>query len=218
MKRILLALALAALLAPACSEGENGSAGKDSAAGEGHTVEWGFDRLAVEKAPPGFQVMEGDWRVKKEAGTDGNVLAQTAKSGEKVYNLILAGDVEAKDVEVSAAVYPMEGEVDRGGGLVWRARDGKNYYVCRWNPLESNYRVYKVIDGERTQLGSALAPDDQVWHTLRATMQGNRIECFLDDEKLLEVEDDSLPDAGKVGLWTKADAVTFFRDFRAAWE
>jgi len=29
----------------------------------------------------------------------------------------------------------------------------------------------------------------------------------------LEVDDDTFPESGGVGLWTKADAVTWFRDF-----
>ena len=39
-----------------------------------------------------------------------------------------------------------------------------------------------------------------------------RIVIF-DGTKLIEATDDSFSDAGKVGLWTKADSVTLFDDF-----
>jgi hypothetical protein len=40
------------------------------------------------------------------------------------------------------------------------------------------------------------------------------IECYLDGKKLLSVDNETTIDkAGKVGLWTKADAQTYFDKF-----
>ncbi|MBA3257018.1 MAG: DUF1080 domain-containing protein, partial [Pyrinomonadaceae bacterium] len=99
-----------------------------------------------------------------------------------------------------------------GGGVVWRARDAKNYYIARYNPLEGNYRVYKVEDGRRTQLGTSDVKRSEGWHTLRVTMTGERIECYFDGRKYLDVSDSTFKSAGKIGLWTKADAQTHFDD------
>jgi len=44
-------------------------------------------------------------------------------------------------------------------------------------------------------------------------MVGDHIQCFLDGKKLLDVQDTTFPAAGKVGLWSKADAQTYFDDF-----
>lgn len=44
-------------------------------------------------------------------------------------------------------------------------------------------------------------------------MSGDHIEYFLDGKKLLDVKDATLAEAGKVGLWTKADAQTHFDSF-----
>lgn len=44
-------------------------------------------------------------------------------------------------------------------------------------------------------------------------MTGNHIQCLLDGRKYLDVKDDTFSDAGRVGLWTKADAQTQFDDF-----
>lgn len=205
MARTLLAVVLSGVLLGAC-----GRDPEDSGAEDPRRVTWTFHAGAVGTPPTGFEVVEGDWRVRPDPEGGPNVLGQLAASPSSTFNLVLAEKVEAKDVTVSTRVYPVSGEIDRGGGLVWRAKDGKNYYVCRWNPLESNFRVYKVIDGTRIQLGHAEAPASGGWHELRAVMRGQEIQCFLDGERLLDVSDGDLPDAGRVGLWAKADAATLF--------
>ncbi len=99
--------------------------------------------------------------------------------------------------------------------------DENNYYVARMNPLELNLRVYKVVDGKRTQLASADvdASDEELdsghpllnqWHTIRIVHRGDQIQCYLNGELRLECEGSSIPQAGKIGLWAKADAVTSF--------
>ena len=93
--------------------------------------------------------------------------------------------------------------------------DANNYYIARWNPLEDNFRVYKVEKGKRTQLDTAdvKLPADR-WHTLKIRQIGEVIECFLDGTPYLNAEDDTFPDAGKIGLWSKSDAVSHFDDVR----
>jgi hypothetical protein len=108
------------------------------------------------------------------------------------------------------------GETDQGGGFVWRYRDADNYYVARYNPLENNYRFYKVVGGKRTQLATkegVKAPAGS-WHTLAVKMTGDRVECYLNDKLHLETKDATFAEPGKVGLWTKADAQTHFDLFQ----
>jgi hypothetical protein len=146
----------------------------------------------------------------------GYVLAQTAKGPGKLFNLCVVEDSKYKDVEISVAFKAVRGDVDQGGGIVWRYQDAKNYYVARMNPLENNYRLYKVVAGERKQLATVekLTVAEGEWHTLRIEHRGKEIECFLDNKKLLNAEDDTIKEAGKVGLWTKADAQTHFDEFK----
>ncbi len=130
----------------------------------------------------------------------------------------MAEDTKYKDVEVSVAFKAIAGKKDQGGGIVWRYQDANNYYIARMNPLEDNFRVYKVTGGRR----SAEFEDKEVkvpvneWHTLKIKMEGDHIECFEDSKKYLDVKDDSIKEAGKVGLWTKADAQTYFDDFKVS--
>ncbi len=97
-----------------------------------------------------------------------------------------------------------------------RYRDASNFYLARMNPLEDNYRVYKVVDGNRIQLGTA---DVKVaagqWHTLRVVQAADHIQCYLDAKLYLDVKDDTFKEAGKIGPWTKADEQTYFAGLQA---
>ena len=100
---------------------------------------------------------------------------------------------------------------DQGGGLIWRARDPKNYYVARFNPLENNFRVYTVVDGNAPSFGRRSHLRGR-WCRLRVTMKGDHIVCHQDGVKLLDVHDTTFPGPGKIGLWSKSDAQTEFDD------
>src|SRR5262249_28650592 len=133
-----------------------------------------------------------------------------------LFNLCVLDDSKYTDLEATVSFKPVRGEKDQGGGLVWRYQDANNYYVARFNPLEDNFRVYKVIAGRRFQLGTreGLKSEAGQWHTMTISMKGNGIECSLDGKKYLQAKDDTITKAGKVGLWTKADAQTHFDELK----
>jgi hypothetical protein len=147
----------------------------------------------------------------------GLVLAQTAESPGNVFNLCVADEPSLTDVEATVSFKAVKGQKDQGGGIVWRYQDANNYYIARMNPLEDNFRVYKVIAGKRIQLETKedLKVPTGEWHNLKIKMVGDRIECFLDGKKYLDTKDDAIQKAGKVGLWTKADAQSHFDQFTA---
>jgi hypothetical protein len=87
--------------------------------------------------------------------------------------------------------------------------------VARANPLENNYRVYKVVNGNRIQMESArVTINTGEWYSLKVTMKGDKIKCYFNGKPELETTDSTFKKAGKVGLWTKSDAVTYFDDFK----
>jgi hypothetical protein len=183
-------------------------------AGDDAKKTWTFDDDRTGAIARGFTNETGEWKVVDS--DSGKALAQTAKSDDAVFNVTLVGDTNAKDVDVSVRLKAVAGANDRGGGLVWRAKDAKNYYIARYNHLEDNYRVYKVVNGKRTMFQSADITHDDAWHTLRVTMTGDHIECYYDGKKYLDVHDSTFPGAGKIGLWSKADAQSQFDDLTLA--
>jgi hypothetical protein len=197
------------------------------AAEDGKTQPPGFDKASLGKLPPGWKAAQTGagkgsvWEVvadKTAPSGSGYVLAQTATGPSALFNLCVGEDVSLADVELRVAFKAVKGERDQGGGFVWRYQDGNNYYVARMNPLEDNYRFYKVVAGKRTQLATkeGLKVPTGEWHTLKIRHVGDKIECYLDDKKELEAKDDTFQKAGKVGLWTKADAQTRFDGFRVS--
>lgn len=183
-----------------------------------------FEDAKVGEIPKGWSAAKTGpgkgsiWKIveDKTAPKGAKVLAQTAESPLNLFNLCVADESKFKDVEISVAFQAVEGEDDRGGGVLWRYKDADNYYTARYNPIEKNFRLYKVLLGKRTQLASVdVEAEAGKWHTLGVTMKRDAIICSLNGKKYLEAHDGSFSDAGKVGLWTKADARTYFDDFQA---
>jgi hypothetical protein len=177
-------------------------------AGENSKKIWEADTPGV--SPKGFTNEVGQWEVATDGGN--HVLYQKAKNDDDTFNVALVQGTSYKDLDFSVRLRAVAGVLDRGGGVVWRAKDRKNYYIARYNPLEDNFRVYKVQDGQRTMFKDAKTPGDERWHTLRVTMAGAKITCYLDGQKHLEAEDTTFPEAGMIGLWSKADAQSYFDD------
>lgn len=172
---------------------------------------WDFEKDKPGAIAKGFTNEMGEWKVVADASSPskGNALAQTAKNSG--FNLALVSGTSYKDVDLSVKMKAVAGDEDQGGGLVWRAKDKDNYYIARFNPLEDNYRVYKMEHGNRSaEFQNATVKGDKGWHTLRVTMIGDSIECYLDGKKRLSVKDKTFQGAGRIGLWTKSDAQSHF--------
>jgi hypothetical protein len=140
------------------------------------------------------------------------VLAQTsADPTDYRFPVTVLRDVTAKDVEVSVRFKPVGGKVDQAAGLIARVRDENNYYVVRANALENNVRLYRVVKGNRQQFAGA---DTSVatgqWQLLALRIHADRFTVSLNGRTLFEASDRTFAEARQVGLWTKADSVTYF--------
>jgi hypothetical protein len=185
---------------------------------------YNFDTDAVDKLPAMFhdaltgQGAKGQWVVKADpsAPSQPNVLAQTSSDKTDYrFPLAIADDGSFQNLELSVKFKAVSGEVDRAAGMVFRLMDANNYYIVRANALESNYRLYHVVKGRRVQFaGANVKIASGEWHELRVECMGNHIICYYDGEKKIDATDETFKEAGKVGLWTKADSVTYFDDLR----
>ena len=184
-----------------------------------------FEGTRVGSVPPGFSPgLTGKgtppaWKVVDDptAPAGPRVVAET--SGDRTndrFPLLILDGFEARDVQVSVAFKPVSGRVDQAAGIVVRLKDANNYYIARANALEGNVRLYKVVGGKRSQFAGKDVPIPAGrWETLGFGVQGDRLEVQLNGAVLFEARDQTFKDAGKVGLWTKADSVTYFDELRA---
>ncbi len=177
-----------------------------------------FDNNQAGAMPPGWQAGvtgrgAARWAVWPEASAPSapHVLRQ---SGTGAFPWIVRIGSSVEDGFVEVKFKALAGKEDQAGGVVWRWKNGENYYVARANALENNVSLYYTQGGRRITLKYVDAPvPPQVWHTLRAEFSGTRIAIRFNGKKTIEMEDGHIAGPGAVGLWTKADSVTVFDDF-----
>ena len=163
-----------------------------------------------------------NWKIIDDNGN--KVMAQLySDNPENHFNVVVNNKVIAKDMKMTVRLKGVTGEYDKGGGLVWRFTDKNNYYVVRANPEEDNVVLYKMENGKRSDLplvgkGRTYGVDvDKLglgWNTLSLMVKGDLFTVFLNGKELFKVKDSTFTKKGKVGLWSKADAVTYFDDFK----
>jgi len=183
-----------------------------------------FDKDPLDKPPAHFTTaLTGDgpavsWIVKEDGpGSGQKVLAQTsADSTDYRFPLCIYNDLSAKNVHLSVRFKAVAGKVDQGSGLVARYQDANNYYVVRANALEDNVNLYHVVKGSRRQFkGIDTKVTSGEWHTLELSAIDTHFTVSLDGKKLFEADDATFQNPGKIGLWTKADSVSWFSDLKA---
>jgi hypothetical protein len=187
----------------------------------GQSANINFDNDDPGKPPKGFvfvltgQGRPGVWLVKKDDAAHGNVLMQTdADTTDYRFPVAVYNDFTGTDVDLSVQFKPISGKGDQGAGLVWRYRDPNNYYVTRCNALEDNCTIYHVVNGRRQAfLNRSVKVASNVWHSLKVEARGDHFVVTYDGKAVLDAKDSTFKDAGKVGVWTKADSVIAFDDF-----
>jgi hypothetical protein len=169
--------------------------------------------------PPKWEIVRDD-----SAPHPPLVLAQVSRDATAGrFPLAIWNRESIRNGEVSVAFKPVDGSIDRAAGVVWRYQDPNNYYIARANALENNVVSYKVENGTRLSIAPKGLPSRAYgvkrevpsgrWSTLRVLFKDNLFTVFFNGERLFDTEDQTFSEAGKVGLWTKADSLTYFADF-----
>jgi hypothetical protein len=183
-----------------------------------------FETAAPGALPPGVTgALTGSggpvaWTIVEDptAPAGPKVLAQTSTDKTDYrFPLAIFNAPVAADLDVAVRFKPVGGAIDRAAGIAVRLSDPNNYYVVRANALEDNVRLYRMVNGRRSQFAGADAkvPSGK-WQDLRLVVRGSRFEVFLDGKSLYSASDTAITAAGRVALWTKADSVTHFDDLR----
>lgn len=184
--------------------------------------EWNFAKDAVGEKPDGFYFdttrdkPPGRWEVLDDQGDQ--VLAQLDEKAEKWrFALAIVDDSSLEDVKLSVRIKAIKGTLDQSGGIVWRYRNSENYLLARLDVADGDVRLVRVRDGNSMPFGVKGNLDlklDQ-WYTLRVEHRGREVKVYLDDDIVLIEHDKHFHRPGRIGLWTKADAVTYFDDLKA---
>lgn len=173
-----------------------------------------FDADAIGQPPVGWRCGATGrgtpkWTVESDSGR--KVLKQ---SGNAAFSWCVKDDTALSDGWVEVRFRPIAGREDQAGGLVWRWKDGDNYYVARANALENNVSLYHTSAGSRRTIEYRDAPvAKDTWHVLRVDFKGDTIRVTLDGKTYIELKDKHIQNSGKAGVWTKADSVTLFEGF-----
>lgn len=178
-----------------------------------------FDDAKTSEVPKGWTAgVTGTgtptWTIEADASAPSkpNVLKQ---SGEGTYPYCVKKDVAIKDGFVETKFKPIAGKEDQAAGIVWRFKDGDNYYITRANALEDNVTIYHMVKGSRVAFKNInIKVSSGEWHTLRIEFKGSHFTVSFDGKAVIEADDTIFSDAGAVGVWTKADSVTLFDDFQ----
>ena len=207
------------MLGPACALALAASADEKA------PTTFDFEHDAPGGEPHGFEYgrtgegRPGKWVVRVEEGaTSGtHALVQTdADDTDNRFCVAHAGP-PLQNLRLSVRCKPISGKVDQGCGLVWRLRDADNYYLARANALEDNVRLYHVVKGSRRQLGSWSGKvKSGVWHELAIENIGDHVQVFFNGKRIIDEHDKTFTDAGRFGVWTKADSVIAFDDLTAS--
>ena len=182
-----------------------------------------FDGDAVGSPPAGFefartgQGAQGKWVVREDKENPGKrvLVQESADPTDYRFPLAVVKEGSYKDVTLSVRAKPVSGQVDQGFGMVWRYKDADNYYITRCNADEDNCTIYHTVAGRRRPFqNKPIKVPKNTWHTLKMEATGSHFVVWFDGTKVLDATDDTFKDAGRVGLWTKADSVIQFDDFR----
>jgi len=180
-----------------------------------------FETDAVGGVPAGFEFArtgggaEGKWVVRIEKGADKNhvLVQESADPTDYRFPVAVLKEGAYRDVSLSVRARPLSGQVDQGFGLVWRYQDANNYYITRCNADEDNCTIYHTVKGSRRAfLNQSVKVAKNTWHSLKLEAVGDHFVVWYDGNKVLDAKDETFKDAGKVGLWTKADSVIEFDD------
>ena len=187
-----------------------------------HQRQWTFDSSSPGMLPGSYVIgtlfdgrPAGEWKIliTDRAKSASQVLAQLqAKGTDQTHKLLLFEGTESANLDVEVSYLAVAGKADLGGGLLWRAKDDRNYYLLRASLVEQKIRVYRVVNGVQQIVKQVDRPLPATgWHKLRIVQRGCEMKAIFDDAVLFRVCDTTYT-SGRIGLWTKADAVTYFDD------
>lgn len=136
---------------------------------------------------PGWQRNQGQWQVA------GGVYRQSSNATPAVTTCVFRN--QAADYTVSVRAKKTGGSE----GLIvgFGVQDTENYYWLNlggWN--NTAHRLEKSVNGERNPIGPSVQGSIETgrWYDIKIQVQGRRIQCFLDDQRIIDLTDTGFGD------------------------
>ncbi len=118
---------------------------------------------------------------------------------------------------ISLKFKTIAGDLDRCSGILFNVKPNGDWLSTRYNDTEYNITLWTFRDGIRKMVrrGPGREPwhlaRDQ-WHDLKMTVAGTEFRTYINGQLALEY---TLPEpvSGKIGLWSKTDSTSYFKDY-----
>jgi hypothetical protein len=122
-----------------------------------------------------------------------------------------------REGSISVRFKGVAGRIDQGAGILFNVQPNGDYLALRANPLEDNLVLWQVREGPALVGGMGAQHADTHGPVARAEAQGR---CGKQGRRLDQRQAPTCnttcrkPVSGRVGLWSKADSVVYFDDYR----
>jgi len=178
---------------------------------------------------------------RKLYGTNNEELMDNAKQFAYYPVAVLKGVDNFSNGGIRIKFKTVGGEADRCSGILFNVKPNGDWLAVRYNDTENNVALWEFHNGIRRNVkfsdrANKFMLDRAAWHDLKLTVEGAEIKVYLDAKLALEYtlgsepvagrrgppHEDLYPKnnpvlqppvAGKVGLWTKTDSTSYFKDY-----
>lgn len=174
-------------------------------------------------------------------GTSNEELMDNAKQFAYYPVAVLKGVDNFADGTISVKFKTIGGEADRCSGILFNVKANGDWLAIRYNDTENNVGLWEFHNGIRRNVrfsdrAKPFMLDRAAWHELKLTVDGAQVSATLDGTPALEYTLGSEPVAGrrgppnadlypannpvlrapvsgKIGLWSKTDSTSYFKDY-----
>jgi hypothetical protein len=178
---------------------------------------------------------------RKLYGTSNEELMDNAKQFAYYPVAILKSVQNFSNGSISMKFKTMGGEADRCSGILFNVKPTGDWLAIRYNDTENNVGLWEFHNGIRRNVrfsdrNKPFMLDRGAWHELKMTVEGASLKAYLDGALAIEYTLGSEPAAGKkgppnadlfpannpvlrppvegkIGLWSKTDSSSYFKDY-----
>ena len=178
---------------------------------------------------------------RKLYGTSNEELMDNAKQFAHYPVALLKGVDNFTNGSISMKFKTIAGDADRCSGILFNVKPNGEWLCIRYNDTENNVGLWEFHNGIRrnVRFSDRTKPfmlDRAAWHELKMTVDGADFKAYLDGTVALEYTLGSEPVAGKrgapnpdlfpannpvlrppvqgrIGLWSKTDSSSYFKDY-----